>query len=354
MKKVRIGLVGGGTIHNLHMLAYSRIPTAEVAAVCALPADVKPFAERWRIPKTFTEIEKICRDPDIDAIDIGLPPFLHSKAAVLAAEEEKGILCEKPLGRNGEEADGMVEAVRKHGVFNAYLENYSFFPWAEEAKRCVENGVLGKPVWMRFYGGGSGPYSPWFFKPELSGGGCLIDLGCHFIEVHRWILGKKNPTEAFGWADSLVNKQAIEGGVEDYCLALVRYSETMTQCESSWGLVSGGEGFSLQISGTEGTFSTGDSPRIKVFSNASDNPYLKQVSAHMRTEKGWFLFPFTMEEFLQPMVKQMQHITASYLGDEKPRHTFQDGMIVNRIIDAIYRSAKSGRWESIDLGGTSR
>jgi len=103
--KVRIGLAGGGTIHNFHMLAYKGIPEIEVVAVCALPGDVKPFAEKWRIRNTFTEIEELCKDPDIDIVDIGLPPFLHSEAATLAAEEGKAILCEKPLARNGEEAE---------------------------------------------------------------------------------------------------------------------------------------------------------------------------------------------------------------------------------------------------------
>jgi predicted dehydrogenase len=347
MKKIKIGLAGGGTIHDFHMYAYNRIPEVEVVAVCALPKDVKPFAEKWRISKTFTEIENLCKEPEIDVIDIGLPPFLHSKAVALAAEEHKAVLCEKPLARNAEEAGEMVSAVEKYGVFNAYLENYSFFSWVEEAKRCLENGAIGKPVWMRFYEGNSGPSSPWCFKPELSGGGCLMDLGCHSIEALRWLLGKKNPIQAFGWIDSLVNKQAIETGVEDYCLALVKYDETMSQCESSWGVISPGNRVKLEIIGTEGTFSIGACPRVEIFSTASDTQILKRLMDVPGVDKGWFFSGVVMAEYLQAMVSQMQHIVASYLQDKAPRHKLKDGLIVNKIIGAVYKSAESGKWEKI-------
>jgi predicted dehydrogenase len=350
MKKIRIGLAGGGVQHGAHMMAYTEMPNVEISAVCALPEDVKRFAERWGIKKTYTDLEKLCNDPEIDIIDIALPNYLHCKTVILAAEAGKAVFCEKPLALNAEEAKKMVATVEKHSVFSAYLENYTFLPWAEEAKRCIDAGVLGKPVWCRAGGGGLGAYSSWFFKPELAGGGCFIDVGCHFVEMQRYLLGKKNPAEAFGWTASLVNKNYIEGGVEDYCLAMMKYhDDVMCEVEVSAGFVSGGEGFKLYIAGTEGTFTSDTFPNLKIFSIAKDTQPLRGFRAVPGVEKGWFLFGGGVEGMRQAMLSQMKHVTECYLEDKEPRHTFKDGMIVNKIIDTIYKSAKTKKWERIDL-----
>lgn len=353
MKKVKIGLVGGGMIHHAHMQAYIRRTDVEVIAISALPEHVKDFAQLYSIPKTYTDMEKLMKDPDIDLVDIAVPVYLHEKAAILAAEEGKGVICEKPLGRNAKEAKNMLDAVEKNKVFNAYLENYTFFPKVEEAKKLMDGGVIGKPTYASASGGNMGPNTPWFYDKNLSGGGCLIDLGVHSIEIGRWLLGKKNPDKVFAYNDVLVNEKAKEGNVEDTSIILLKFNKFLYTSMVSWGIRSGGEGMTFEVHGTEGTISSilpNGFPLMRIFTSASEEKlnYLKE-STMSEHNQGWFLPSLNIADIINLFIMEMENVISSYTTNSEPRHTFYDGWVNNMIMDALYYSAESEKWINLNI-----
>lgn len=154
MRKIRVGVIGCGFIHNVyHMPAFRSIADAEVVAACAATKqDVMPFADRWGIRKRYfgdEGIEQLCADPDVEIVDVGLPNFLHLPATIAAAENHKHVICEKPLGRDVKEAEEMLATVTRHGVIHCYAENQVFMPQVVKAKELVSKGALGKVFWVR-------------------------------------------------------------------------------------------------------------------------------------------------------------------------------------------------------------
>ena len=131
---------------------------------------------------------------------IGLPNQLHEEAVELAARHGKAILCTKPLARNAEEAKRMLDTVERAGVFAGYLEDLCYTPKTLKALRMVHAGQLGDVTWARSRETHPGPHSAWFWDGKQAGGGAIVDLGCHCIEIVRNFVGKENrPVEVMCW-----------------------------------------------------------------------------------------------------------------------------------------------------------
>jgi predicted dehydrogenase len=133
MKKIKVGAIGCGFIHNVyHMPAFRSIANVDVVAACAATKqEVQPFAERWGIGKQYygdNGIEQLYADTEVDVEDIGLPNFLHLRATRAAAENHKHVICEKPLARDVNEAKEMLVIVKRYGVTHCYAENQVFSP----------------------------------------------------------------------------------------------------------------------------------------------------------------------------------------------------------------------------------
>ena len=135
-----------------------------------------------------------------------MPNFLHEEAVGLAAAAGKAVLCTKPLGRNADEAKRMLETVEKAGVFAGYLEDLCYTPKTLKAFDSVRAGAIGEVTWVRSREAHPGPHSAWFWDGRLTGGGAIVDLGCHCIEIIRNYVGKDNrPLEVMCHADTLVH-----------------------------------------------------------------------------------------------------------------------------------------------------
>ena len=208
------------------------------------------FAEEWNIPHATTDLAEAINHPETDTVVIGLPNNLHLKAVELAVEAGKGILCTKPLGRTAEEAKAMLDIVENAGVFGGYLEDLVYPPKTLKALESVQNGALGKILWVRSRETHPGPHSDWFWDLEQAGGGAIVDMGCHCIEIIRNFVGKNNkPLEVMCWADTLVHP--IDA--EDHGIALIRFeSGAIGQFEVSWAF-RGGMDLRDEVSGSEGT-----------------------------------------------------------------------------------------------------
>lgn len=302
------------------------------------------FAQNWNIPHWTTDLEEAVQNPESDVVVIGLPNHLHKEAALLAAAVRKPVLCTKPLGRNAADAKAMLEAVEQAGVFNGYLEDLVYTPKTLKSIQFVKNGSLGKVLWARSRETHPGPHSDWFWDPEQSGGGVIIDMGCHCIEIGRNFIGKKiKPLEAVCWADTQVHP--IEA--EDHAIGLIRYENgAIGQFEVSWTF-RGGMDLRDEVSGTEGTIWLDHFLRtgFEMFTTAGLGGY---VAEKAEGDTGW-LFPVGDEVHELGYVNMFTDMFDAMDSGTEPMETFYDGYVVNAVMDTCYRSIKSKQWEPIDL-----
>lgn len=302
------------------------------------------FAQDWNIPKWTTDMEAAIQDPETDVVVIGLPNNLHEKAITLAAKAGKAILCTKPLARNAEEALRILRVVEESGVFHGYLEDLVYTPKTLKAIQSTKNGALGKVLWARSRETHPGPHSDWFWDKEQSGGGAIIDMGCHCIEISRSFIGKSvKPLEVMCWADTQVHP--IEA--EDSAVGLVRYaSGAVGQFEVSWTF-RGGMDLRDEVSGTEGTIWLNHWLRtgFDLFTSVGEGGY---VAEKAEGSTGW-MFPVGDENGALGYVEMFADMLNSLDQGKKPIEDFYDGYVVNAIMDAAYRSAQSKRWEPVIL-----
>lgn len=335
------GLIGMFYTRTLHG-ARSRDKVAVVYSRTAERA--REFAAQWNIPKSTTDLQAAINDPGTDTVVIGLPNHLHEEAVTLAARAGKAVLCTKPLGRTAGEALRMLEAVEKAGVFHGYLEDLVYTPKTLKAAESVRAGAIGKVLWARSRETHPGPHSDWFWDKAQSGGGAIIDMGCHCIEIARNFIGKDiRPVEAMCWADTQVHP--IEA--EDHAVGLVRYENgAVGQFEVSWTF-RGGMDLRDEVSGTEGTIWLNHWLRtgFEMFTAAGQSGY---VAEKAEGDRGW-LFPVGDEAGALGYVEMLNDMLGSLDRSAPPMETFYDGYIVNAIMDAAYASVTSKRWEPVNL-----
>src|SRR5260370_39390793 len=232
---VKIGMLGSGFVADFYMDGLRDVPGAEVVANYSRSAErAKEFGRRHGIKRSFTSMEELCAESDVDMVVIGLPNHLHLRAVRVAAGAKKAIVCTKPLARNGAEAAEMVNLVRTAGVMHCYAETEVFSPDVMRARDMIEKGAIGELLTVRAREAHSGPHAPHFWDAETAGGGALLDMGCHTIESARHFFGKENPiVEVFAWGATLAHADKTTG--EDTAIALLKFAGgQLATVESSW------------------------------------------------------------------------------------------------------------------------
>ena len=310
------------------------------------------FSKRWEIPEHTTDLAAAVEHPNTDVVVVGLPNYLHEEAVGLAAKAGKAVLCTKPLGRTAEEAGRMLAAVESAGVFGGYLEDLCYTPKSLKAVRAVRDGAIGDVTWVRSRETHPGPHSAWFWDGRLTGGGAIIDLGCHCIEIIRNFVGKENrPVDVLCHTDTLVHPIADE----DNAIALIRFeSGAVGQFEVSWTF-RGGMDLRDEVAGTHGTIWLDHFLRtgFEMFSAGGGSG--GYVAEKAETAAGW-LFPVGDEVSELGYVDMFSDMFSAIDAGRAPQETFYDGYVVNAIMDAAYRSARRDGWEPIELdwrGGTT-
>ncbi|MBN1401261.1 MAG: Gfo/Idh/MocA family oxidoreductase, partial [Anaerolineae bacterium] len=190
--KIRVGVVGLGMGRH-HARAYAECDRAELAALCDL--DVGLLGEYGRLypgAQTFTQYEEMFATAELDAVSVALPNYLHAPVAIAALNAGLHVLTEKPMAINAREAEEMLQAARQGDRKLMVHFNYRFSAPSQFLKRYVDEGNLGRIYyahtrWLRARGipklGG------WFGQKDKSGGGPLIDLGVHRLDLAMWLMG---------------------------------------------------------------------------------------------------------------------------------------------------------------------
>ena len=302
------------------------------------------FCKDYTVNHFTTDMEAAIAQPDVDVVCVALPNHLHQEAVMLCCKHKKAVMVTKPLGRNADEAKRMLHAVEEAGIFNGYLEDLVYTPKFIKAEQSVKSGSLGRILWAKSRETHPGPHSEWFWNIEQAGGGCILDLGCHCVEISRSYIGKDiKPIEVMCWADTQV--KPIDA--EDHAIGLVKYQNgAIGQFEVSWTF-RGGLDLRDEVMGTEGTIWVNSFLRtgFEMFTTGKGGSY---VAEKAESNTGW-LFPVGDELNELGYNHMFMDMLNSLEQNKQPKETFYDGYVVNAVLDAAYRSAKNKIWEPVQL-----
>jgi predicted dehydrogenase len=337
-RTIKVGIVGSGFVGDIHAAAFKGwVRDAEVMAV-ASPHNASKFARERGIQAAFDDYRDLIKDKELDVIDICIPNDLHCQVAVEAAKAGKHIIIEKPLCVTLEQADEMIETCEKAGVLLMYAEELLFAPKYVRVKTLIEENAIGEPFLAKQSEEHPGPHMSWFWDVNRSGGGVMIDMGCHSIEYTRWILGKPKVKSVTAFMGTYVHQGRTLG--EDHSYAIIEYEgNKIAMVENSW-TKGGGVDDHCEVYGQKG-HTYADLLRGSSLLTYSEEGYGYAVEK-AGTTKG---YTFTMFEEIwnYGFPQEMQHFIDCVLGKQTCTETGEDGREVLKIMYAAYQSAGQGR-----------
>ena len=388
-----IGIIGSGFNARFHIQAFQAVRDAEIRGIYSpTAANAQATAAYARSldvgpTKTYTSITEMVSDPQIDAIWLNGPnharvenveEIIHALQSGRASL--KGIACEKPLARNLQEANRILELVQQAGIAHGYLENQVFAPHLARGKHIIwarGAATTGRPYLARAAEEHSGPHMPWFWQGQLQGGGVLNDMMCHSALVIRHLLTEPGrlrqslrPRMVTGHIASLKwtrpdyarqLQQRMGAAVdytnnpaEDYASIMVQFesedgSRVLGEATTSWSYVGAGLRLSAELLG----------PEYSMRWNSLDSGLQLFFSREVRGQQGEDLVEKqNAESGVMPVVPdeaaaygyeaEDRHFVRVFLGKEQPQLTFEDGAEVVRVLMAAYKSAEAGRTIDID------
>ncbi len=378
MKQIGIGLLGYGSIGKIHTFSYSqlpllypgKLPEIVLEGICTSNSSTADRAvKEGSFRQGFTDIAELLQQDGVNVVDCCLPNFLHRQALLQAFDAGKHVYCEKPLALNAEETRQIVAVARKLGVQVGMTFNFRFVPALMRAKELIDEGLLGKVYSFRaeyFHTGYQNPDRPmsWRMRKELSGGGALVDLGSHVIDLTRHLLGEFASVR--GMVHTYIDRRPAGQGSQD--------KQRVTVDDAAWlevRLQSGGIG-TIEVS----RFATGalDDLNIEIYGEKAalmfrlmDANWLYWFDATrsggpMGGQRGWTRLE-TVQHYpgatLPPPRSilgwtrthaENQYVFLKAISEGRaPQPGMLDGLRCQLIMDAAYRSAENGNWVDVPL-----
>ncbi|HLV80091.1 MAG TPA: Gfo/Idh/MocA family oxidoreductase [Chthonomonadaceae bacterium] len=344
-KKVRIGVIGtGGIANGAHLPGYSQIPDeCEIYALCDIdPAALKRTVEKYPVPAShqFEDYRKMLELPELDAVSVCTPNYVHYQPTVDALNAGKNVLCEKPIAMNAKEATEMVRTARRQGKILQVGYNSRFAPTNQVLKRFVDAGELGDIYYARAQALRVRGIPGWgvFIDKSKQGGGPIIDIGVHILDLTLWLMGHPRPTavsgvtyQKFGKRDDVVGFMGQwdykNFTVEDMAAGLVRFENGATVVlESSFVANLKEEVHNTTLLGTKG--------------GATTSP----LSITQERHKSVFTYePQIPNKNINTHYAEMKAFVECVRDKKEPLVTGEHGLMVAQIVDALYKSAEEGR-----------
>jgi predicted dehydrogenase len=351
MDQVRIGVIGCG-VGALHLEGYLQEPRAKIMAIAGLDEDrCAQLVQQFNIPHRYRDYRDMLANPDIDAVSVAVPNHLHAEVALAALEAGKHVLVEKPLARTIEEAESIVEAGARSGKVLGTIFDKRGRGDMEYVGTLARSGHFGeiyyvKASWVRR--SGIPGLGSWFTKKELSGGGPLIDLGVHMLDLSLWMLGnpevttitastyaKLGPQGKGNWPRGRFTSVAgAEYGVEDLATAFLRTSSGATvQLEVSWAaFMHETDAFAIEIMGDKG----GARVYVKDYAKVGEVGIFTDLNGSMVDTR-----PRLYEQHSHG--RMISNFMDSILNGTPMSPNGEEGLNRVRLLEAIYDSAEQGR-----------
>ena len=327
-RPLAVGIIGAGQMAQVaHIPAWLRLrPEVQIGVLCDEDkARLKAVAQKHGIPRVATDFEEVLRDGTIDAVDICTPNHLHSPIAVAAFRSGKHVLCERPMARNGREAESMVKAAEKADRVLMCAMNSRFLDEVQLLRRFIQKRELGelfhiKCGWLR-RGVGYG----WKAVPAKAGGGAVLDLGVQMLDLALWLAGERQVATV----SAQVHRPRPDA-VEDSAVMLLRFVDGgVITLEVTWSLNIERDLSYLHAFGTRGAATL--SP-LRIHKELHGN--LVNVTPAMDKPQNRYRTSYDRE---------IEHFDGCVRGREPGLSPGTDGLAIMRLIDAIYASANSGR-----------
>ena len=329
-KNLKIGLIGvGGTAQVNHIPALMKVEGLElVALVDRDPEKAQRVAQKFGIPNSGGRIEDLLDREDLDAIDICTPNFLHAPMAIAALEAGKHVLCERPLARSAQEAAAMVKAAKKADRTLMCAVQHRFRADAQLLRKFVEKGDLGdvflaKAGWLRQKT--EWDSDEWRRTKRESGGGVVLDLGFHMLDLALWVLGQPKVESVTASVH-----RSRKGEVEDSATCFFRLAggSTLT-LELTWGLLMEKDFAYLNLFGSGGA--------------ALLNPFRVHKGMHGTLVNVTPALETSKNQYKQSMEAQVGHFADCLRSGKKPMGTADEILTVMELMDAVYASADTGK-----------
>ncbi len=347
-KKLRVGIIGCGNISHSHTQAYKNNPNVEVVACCDINEQrAKDYAKNYGIPNAFGNVDEMLKMKDLDAVSVCVWNNGHNPETLKALRAKKHVLCEKPLAMNTEQALEMQRVAKENnrllmvGFVKRFAGTTATFKDFDD-KGTFGNLYLVKAKYLRRNGNPGG----WFADKKRSGGGPLIDLGVHVIDLSRYLLGKPKAVSVYGATfEKLGMKKEIKGvshwhpmdysekdqcTVEDAVIAMIRFDDgSVLEVEASFTLNIKEGQTSLEVFGDKGGALV--EPKLEIFKD--ENDYMVNITPVIEDSGNVFGNMFQNE---------INHFVDCVLNNKECLCPVEDGVELMRILDAIYESAKTG------------
>lgn len=345
---IRVGIIGAGGIAGDHCHHIRNYQDAEVVAVADVSAKRRrELKKTFGIARDYARWQDLVADPEIDAVTVALPNALHAPVSIAALNAGKHVLLEKPFALNLAEARRVVATARRKRKVLMVGMNQRFGQDAQALRALVARGELGKVYHIKSYWyrrAGSPKFGTWFVNKKLSGGGCLLDIGVHYLDLGLYLADNWDPVSVSGRVYSQFGPRGLgEGGwgksdrnrklkfdVEDFATGLVKFRNGATlELNVSWVIhQEQNDRNNVELYGSEAGASLAP---LKLFRNAK-----KQAGEY---------------EVVTPQNVKLSHRYASrqanwldaIRGKAKPLCTVDQALKIQQILDAIYASSASGR-----------
>src|SRR5689334_723804 len=338
--KVKIGIVGSRFQADCIAASVKAMPEEmEVVAVASpTKGNAEEFARRHGIPSFYSDYREMLRNPEVELISITAPNNLHAQITIDAATAGKHVVCEKPLCVTLEEADAMIDSCKRAGVLLLYAEELFFAPKYVKAKQMADEGAFGRVHLVKQGEKHSGPHSDWFWDVNKSGGGAVMDLGCHGIAFCWWFLGKQRVKSVYSHMANLHHRDRTEG--DDEAITIIEFENgAIGMVENSWNRP-GGMDDSIEVFGDKGQ-TYADMLMGNALPTYSEVGFGYAVEKASST-KGW-TYPVFEEHWNYGFPQEMRHFARCVRGKETPISDGETGHVVQEILYAAYASAGLGK-----------
>ena len=375
-KQLNIGLVGYGFMGRTHSNAFLKVGhffdlahEPVLKAVCARNADrARAFAERWGYQDVETDWKAMVSRKDIDLIDIASPNDTHQEIAIAAADAGKMVLCEKPLGRNSQESQRIVQAVERAGVPNMVWYNYRRVPGVVLAKQLIDEGRLGRIFhyrakflqdWTISRDLPQGGESLWRLDAAVAGSGVTGDLLAHAIDTALWLNGSIQEVSAATETFIKERKHNLTGkmqsvGIDDASAFLARFGNGALGTFEATRYARGHKAlYTFEINGEHASlqWDLHDLHRLQIFDHRDEGRLRGWKNIHITDSdhpymKHWWV-PGLQIGYEHTFVHQVADFLEGLKKSQPASPSFREAWATEQVTDAVLKSASTRQWQTV-------